>query len=48
MEKTNEKMQENCLQKNYCVKSVRIQSFSGPYFPAFQPNTEIYRRRFAV
>ena len=25
-----------------CVKSVRIRSFSGPYFPAFGLNTEIY------
>ena len=24
------------------VKSARIQSFSGPYFPAFGLNTEIY------
>ena len=24
----------------YCVKSVRIRSFSGAYFPAFGPNTE--------
>ena len=26
-----------------CVKSVRIRSFSGLYFPAFGPNTEIYK-----
>ena len=26
-----------------CVKSVRIRSYSGPYFPAFGLNTEIYR-----
>ena len=26
----------------HCVKSVPIQSFSGPYFPAFGLNTEIY------
>ena len=26
----------------HCVKSVRIQSFSGPYFPAFGLNTERY------
>ena len=26
----------------YCVKSVRIRSFSGAYFPAFGPNTERY------
>ena len=29
--------------KNLCVKSVRIRSFSGPYFPAFRLNTEKYR-----
>ena len=26
----------------YYVKSVRIQSFAGPHFPAFGLNTEIY------
>ena len=26
----------------YCVKSVRIRSFSIPYFPAFALNTERY------
>ena len=26
----------------YCVKGVHIQSFSGPYFLAFGPNTERY------
>ena len=26
--------------KNHCVKSVRIRSYSGPYFPAFGLNTE--------
>ena len=26
----------------YCVKSVRIRSFSGAYFPAVRPNTERY------
>ena len=25
---------------SYCVKSVRIWSYSGPYFPAFGLNTE--------
>ena len=25
-----------------CVKSVRIRSFSGPYFPAFRLKTESY------
>ena len=25
-----------------CVKSVRIRSYSGPHFPAFGLNTEIY------
>ena len=28
------------LKDLHCVKSVLIQSFSGPYFPAFHPNTE--------
>ena len=27
---------------NHCVKSVRTWSFSGPYFPAFELNTERY------
>ena len=27
----------------HCVKSVRIRSFSGPYFPAFGLNTERYQ-----
>ena len=26
----------------HCLKSVRIRSISGPYFPAFGLNTEIY------
>ena len=26
----------------HCMKNVRIQSFSGPYFPAFGLNTERY------
>ena len=26
----------------HCVKSVRIRSFSGAYFPAFELNTERY------
>ena len=26
----------------HCVKSVRIRSYSGPYFPAFGLNKEIY------
>ena len=26
----------------YCVKNVRIRSYSGPYFPAFGLNTERY------
>ena len=30
------------LQRHHCVKSVRIQSFSGPYIPAFGLNTKIY------
>ena len=26
-------------EKHYCVKSVQMQSFSGPYFPVFGLNT---------
>ena len=34
----------NCLKRCYlhCVQSVRIRSFSGPYFSAFELNPEIY------
>ena len=28
--------------KDFCVKSVRIRSYSGPYFSAFELNTERY------
>ena len=31
------------MQRPHCVKSVRIQSFSGPHFPAFGLKTETYR-----
>ena len=27
----------------HCVKSIHFLSFPGPYFPAFELNTEIYR-----
>ena len=30
------------LDRSHCVKTVRIRSFSGPYFPAFGLNTEKY------
>ena len=30
------------MSKIHCVKSVRIRSYSGPYFPAFGVNTERY------
>ena len=30
------------LQYTHCVKSIRIRSYSGPYFPAFGLNTERY------
>ena len=33
---------------SHCVKSVRIQSYSGPYFPAFGLNTERYSERYSV
>ena len=28
------------FRNKHCVKSVRIRSYSGPYFPAFELNTE--------
>ena len=31
------------LRVKYCVKSVRIQRFSGPYFPTFGLNKERHR-----
>ena len=31
-----------------CVKSVRIRSFSGPYFPAFGLNMKIYRANLRI
>ena len=31
-----------CVYTTHCVKSVRIQSFSGPYFPTFGLNTKRY------
>ena len=30
------------ISNTHCVKSVRIRSFSSPYFPAFGLNTERY------
>ena len=30
------------ITSKHCVKSVRIWSFSGPHFPAFGLNTDIY------
>ena len=32
----------NSASDKHCVKSVRVRSFSGPYFPAFGQNTEKY------
>ena len=32
----------------YCVKSVRILSYSGPYFPALRLNMEIYEVSFHI
>ena len=36
------KPEDSCVNKlhKYCVKSVRIRSYSGPYFPALRLNTE--------
>ena len=33
----------NELRFRHCVKSVRIRSYSGPYFPGFGLNTERYK-----
>ena len=33
------------IEPKYCVKSVRIRSFSGPYFPAFGLNISPYSVR---
>ena len=30
--------------KLHCVKSARIRSYPGPYFPAFELNTERYEK----
>ena len=35
-------LQEPDISIHQCTKSVRIRSFSGPYFPALGLNTEIY------
>ena len=34
--------------KLHCVNSVRIQSFSGPYFPTFGLNTEIKLKQLRI
>ena len=36
------------LPMQYCVKSVRIRSFSGPYFPTFGLYTERYETSFRI
>ena len=33
---------EKLMLSHHCVKSVRIQCYSGPHFPAFGLNTERY------
>ena len=33
---------KNCSSERHHVKSVRIRSYSGPYFPVFGLNTERY------
>ena len=30
------------VRHKHCVKSVRIQNYSGPYFTAYSPNAEKY------
>ena len=37
---------QDIFHKTHCVKSVRIQSLSGPYFPAFGLNTETLAQVF--
>ena len=37
-----ERGHDNNLSNSHCVKSVLIQSCSGPYFLSFGRNTEIY------
>ena len=32
-------------ENDHCVKSVRIRSFSGPYFPVFGLNTQLIRSK---
>ena len=32
----------NYFGQQYCLESVRIRTYSGPYFPAFGLNTERY------
>ena len=39
---TNLICDKNLWSGSHCVKSVRIQSYSGPHFPAFELNTERY------
>ena len=34
-----------CSSYRHCVKNVRIRSFSGPYFPAFELNISTYSVR---
>ena len=33
---------------DHCVKSVQMRSISGPYFPVFELNTEIYLSPYSV
>ena len=36
------------LHTYHCIKIVRIRSYSGPYFPAFELNAEIYGASFRL
>ena len=38
------KMSISLVGKYHCIKSFGIRSFSGPYFPAFELNTERYSK----
>ena len=42
VKKLQERYQMLLIKGKHCVKSVQIRSFSGPYFPVLELNTEIY------
>ena len=44
--KPSKQTNESLWHQFHCVKSVRIRSFSGPYFPAFELNSACLRIQF--